>query len=65
MVGNGLSLASISPENRPGQVAIGHIDNVCLFNFISFFRKGPSPERLSHLYANGLYDNFHTNIFRL
>jgi hypothetical protein len=45
-VGNGLSLASTSPENRPEQVEIGQIDNACLFNFISFFRKGSSPERL-------------------
>jgi hypothetical protein len=39
-VGNGLSLASISPENRLEQVEIGQIDNACLFNFISFFENG-------------------------
>jgi hypothetical protein len=47
-VGNGL--ASISPKTA--QVEIGQIDNVCLFNFISFFRKGPSPERFHNFQAN-------------
>jgi hypothetical protein len=51
-VDNGLSLASISLENRPEQVEIGQIDKACLFNFILFFRKWPSPERLSNFHAN-------------
>jgi hypothetical protein len=37
LVGDGLSLASISPENRPEQVERGQSDKACLFNFISFF----------------------------